>query len=248
MRVVNFCGIVRRVIDEENLRKFRCEGVRRFYGDRSEAVSWSTHDGRGENLQFSHWGPQRKPTKCLWWGERRQKSLKWTWSARKVQSVRSSCRTRVQRYDEHLGFCKSFAKKMQTISLLLSGHGKREQFCKESVYTVYRVTQNCERYGFWAVLPLMLKLFVCVAFRVPECREGLSELIASVFLWVTKRRSTVMLLPNWNCACCRILWWSYSDVIVPYPCTISPALEISPKCCDDQDLELYRDRPRELFP
>ena len=120
MRVVNFCGIVRHVIDEENLRKFRCEGVRRFYGDRSEAVSWSTHDGRGENLQFSHWGPQRKPTKCLWWGERRQKSLKWTWSARKVQSMRSSCRTRVQRYDEHLGVSKFFGQKMQSIFILPS--------------------------------------------------------------------------------------------------------------------------------
>ena len=32
-------------------------------------------------MQFEIWpkfhrGPQRKPTKCLWWGERRQKSLK----------------------------------------------------------------------------------------------------------------------------------------------------------------------------
>ena len=52
MRVVNFCEIVRRVIDEENLRKFRCEGVRRFYGDRSEAVSWLFEDSLSGIFHF----------------------------------------------------------------------------------------------------------------------------------------------------------------------------------------------------
>jgi hypothetical protein len=31
----------------------------------------------------------------------------------KAQSVRPSCRTRVQRYDDHLGFSKFFGKKMK---------------------------------------------------------------------------------------------------------------------------------------
>ena len=33
------------------LQKFRGEGVRRFYGDRSEAVSWLSHGLRNENLE-----------------------------------------------------------------------------------------------------------------------------------------------------------------------------------------------------